>query len=110
MNERKNIQLNNTQKSTVTITGTLSLPLRPGERAWFRTSQQLFMTSTVQTILEVSESGVKFETCNTIYDLEYTVLISCLKDLRIQSKMTQQELSTYLGCSQAYISKYEKES
>ena len=34
--------------------------------------------------------------------------ISCLKDLRIQSKMTQQELSTYLGCSQAYISKYEQ--
>ena len=45
---------------------------------------------------------------NSIYDLEYTVLISCLKDLRIQSKMTQQELSTYLGCSQAYISKYEQ--
>ena len=44
---------------------------------------------------------------NSIYDLEYTVLISCLKDLRIQSKMTQQELS-YLGCSQAYISKYEQ--
>lgn len=45
---------------------------------------------------------------NSIYTPEYTVLISCLKDLRIQSKMTQQELATYLGCSQAYISKYEQ--
>lgn len=76
MNEHKNAQLGSTPKSTVTITGTLSLPLRPGERAWFRTSQQLFMTSTVQTILEVSESGVKFETCNTIYDLEYKTIFN----------------------------------
>lgn len=45
---------------------------------------------------------------NSIYDLEYTVLIGCLKDLRIQSKMTQQELATCLGCSQSYISKYEQ--
>lgn len=74
MNEHKKLQLSNTKKSTVTITGTLSLPLRPGERAWFRTSHQLFMTSKVQNILEVSESGVKFETCNTIYDLKYKTI------------------------------------
>ena len=44
----------------------------------------------------------------TIYEPEYRVLVECLKDYRIQSKMTQQELSIHLGCSQAYVSKYEQ--
>lgn len=43
-----------------------------------------------------------------IYEPEYRVLIECLKDYRNQSKMTQAELATILGCSQAYISKYEQ--
>lgn len=43
-----------------------------------------------------------------IYEPEYRVLIECLKDYRIQSKMTQAELANILECSQAYISKYEQ--
>lgn len=43
-----------------------------------------------------------------IYDPEYRVFIECLKECRMQSKMTQQELASHLGCSQAYISKYEQ--
>lgn len=43
-----------------------------------------------------------------IYEPEYRILIECLKDYRLQSKMTQQELASILGCSQAYISKYEQ--
>ena len=43
-----------------------------------------------------------------IYEPEYRVLIECLKDYRNQSKLTQVELATILGCSQAYISKYEQ--
>jgi len=43
-----------------------------------------------------------------IYEPEYRVLIECLKDYRLQSKMTQQELALHLGCSQTYISKYEQ--
>lgn len=42
-----------------------------------------------------------------IYEPEYRILIECLKDYRKQSKMTQSELAIALGCSQAYISKYE---
>lgn len=45
---------------------------------------------------------------SVIYDSEYRILIDCLKDCRIRTKMTQQELATHLGCSQAYISKYEQ--
>lgn len=33
---------------------------------------QTFATSPVQSILEVSENGVVFETCNSIYRLSYT--------------------------------------
>lgn len=43
-----------------------------------------------------------------IYEPEYKLFIECLKESRIQSRMTQQELATHLGCSQAYISKYEQ--
>ena len=45
---------------------------------------------------------------STIYEPEYRILVECLKDYRLKSKMTQQELSHYLGCSQAYVSKYEQ--
>ncbi len=43
-----------------------------------------------------------------IYEPEYRLLIECLKESRLHSKMTQQELAMHLGCSQAYISKYEQ--
>lgn len=43
-----------------------------------------------------------------IYDPEYRILIECLRDHRNQSKMTQAELAGILGCSQAYVSKYEQ--
>ena len=43
-----------------------------GERAWIYSYNQTFATSPVQSILEVSENGVVFETCNSIYRLSYT--------------------------------------
>ena len=43
-----------------------------------------------------------------IYEPEYRVLVDCLKNCRLRSKMTQQELAMHLGCSQTYISKYEQ--
>lgn len=75
MNKRKNHQLNAAQKSTVIMTGTLSLPLCIGERAWIQTGHQFFTTSMVKKIMEVSEIGIRFETCNTIYDLRYEKIV-----------------------------------
>lgn len=43
-----------------------------------------------------------------IYDPKYKVFLQCLKDARINSKMTQQELAAVLGCGQSYVSKYEQ--
>lgn len=43
-----------------------------------------------------------------IYDPKYKVFLRCLKDARIRSKLTQQELAVALGCGQSYISKYEQ--
>lgn len=43
-----------------------------------------------------------------IYTPEYRIFIQCLKDCRIRSKMSQQELASNLGYSQSYISKYEQ--
>ncbi len=45
---------------------------------------------------------------SVIYEPEYRVFIDCLRELRLNSKMSQQELATILGCSQSYISKYEQ--
>lgn len=45
---------------------------------------------------------------SVIYNPEYRILIQCLKDFRIQSKMTQQELACALDCSQSYVCKYEQ--
>lgn len=45
---------------------------------------------------------------SVIYEPEYRVLIDCLKGCRLRTKMTQQELASHLGCSQAYVSKYEQ--
>ena len=68
-----NITLHTTQKKEYVLTGILSLPLHLGERAWIYSYNQTFATSPVQSILEVSENGVVFETCNSIYRLSYTV-------------------------------------
>lgn len=57
----------------ISLTGTLSLPLRLGERALiFQGTSQSILTSPVKEILEVSSYGVVFRTCNTIYRLSYT--------------------------------------
>ena len=63
-----NITLHTTQKKEYVLTGILHL----GERAWIYSYNQTFATSPVQSILEVSENGVVFETCNSIYRLSYT--------------------------------------
>ena len=68
-----NITLHTTQKKEYVLTGILSLPLHLGERAWIYSYNQTFATSPVQSILEVSENGVVFETCNSIYRLSYTL-------------------------------------
>lgn len=71
MKRHRKQELQNIKKATVTMTGTLSLPLRIGENAWIRTRHQFFTTSMILKILEVAEDGIKFETCNTIYNLRY---------------------------------------
>lgn len=63
--------IENPTKKQVMLTGLLSLPLRVGERAWIRQTNQTITTSTVQKIWEVSEDYIVFETCNTIYQLQY---------------------------------------
>lgn len=45
---------------------------------------------------------------SNIYQPCYKVFTECLRDFRLQSKMTQQELASALGCGQAKISKYEQ--
>ena len=74
MKRHRKQELQNVKKATVTMTGTLSLPLRIGENAWIRTRHQLFTTSMVLKIMEVAEDGIKFETCNTIYHLRYETI------------------------------------
>lgn len=44
---------------------------------------------------------------NNIYDKRYALVIKLLRQYRLNSKMTQQELATQLNRSQAYVSKYE---
>lgn len=44
----------------------------------------------------------------SIYGDEYRILILRLKELRLDSKMTQEELANYLGKGQSYVSKYEQ--
>lgn len=45
---------------------------------------------------------------SNIYETNYKIFADCLRDFRLQSKMTQQELASLLGCTQSYISKYEQ--
>lgn len=66
--------INNTRKKSIYLTGNLAMSLRIGERAWINTHGQTLMTSVVIKILEVSQTGVVFETKNTIYNLNYTAV------------------------------------
>ena len=45
---------------------------------------------------------------SNIYEPGYKIFVECLRDLRAQSRMTQQELAASLNCPQSYISKYEQ--
>ena len=53
--KRTNIRpISNIEKKAITMTGTLFLPLRIGERAWISTQTHTFMTTAVERILEIS--------------------------------------------------------
>ena len=70
--KRTNIRpISNMDKKAITVTGTLFLPLRIGERAWISTQTHTFMTTAVERILEVSRNNIVFETRNTQYNLKY---------------------------------------
>ena len=70
--KRTNIRpISNIDKKAITVTGTLFLPLRIGERAWISTQTHTFMTTAVERILEVSRNNIVFETRNTQYNLKY---------------------------------------
>lgn len=71
MNESKLMYLSKEKKKQHILTGTLSLPLRIGERAWISYGSHTITTSKVMNIWEVSADGIVFETCNTIYKLNY---------------------------------------
>lgn len=43
----------------------------------------------------------------SLYDKRYILVIQLLKEYRLRSNMTQQELAMLLRCDQSYISKYE---
>ena len=70
--KRTNIRpISNIDKKAITVTGTLFLPLRIGERAWISTQTHTFMTTAVERILEVSRNNIVFETRNPQYNLKY---------------------------------------
>lgn len=56
-------------KRQVSITGTLTSVLKSGLPAVYLCNGILIRTSTVQVILEVSPSYVRFETVNSIYTI-----------------------------------------
>ena len=73
--KRTNIRpISNIDKKAITVTGTLFLPLRIGERAWISTQTHTFMTTAVERILEVSRNNIVFETRNTQYNLKYETI------------------------------------
>ena len=45
---------------------------------------------------------------HTQNDGQYTVLINCLREQRLASGQTQQQLAEKLGVNQSYVSKYEQ--
>lgn len=61
-------------KKIVSITGSLSLPLRVDERAFIHSSGHSIITSKVKCILEVSDAGIIFETFHTVYNLRYETI------------------------------------
>lgn len=71
MKNQKILSITSRKKKQICITGTLSVPLHAGEQAWIFTTDRIITTSTVTQILEVSDTGVVFETRNTIYQLTY---------------------------------------
>lgn len=71
MKETKLVKLSEQKKEHRIITGTLSLPLRLGERAWICYGSHTLTTSPVLQIWEVSVDGILFETANTVYELNY---------------------------------------
>lgn len=71
MEERKLLKLMERKKKRQILTGTLSLPLRVGERAWICYGSHTITTTPVMHIWEVSTDGIIFETCNSIYELNY---------------------------------------
>ncbi len=73
MMKEKLRKLTDTSLKELALTGYLSLPLRVGERALIiQGGQHSLLTSPVRKILEVSQYGIVFQTCNTIYRLSYT--------------------------------------
>lgn len=61
-------------KKQVVLTGTILLPLRPGDVAWIGCNGNTYTTSMVKRILEVSPESVVFETLHTIYRIQYTLI------------------------------------
>ena len=72
MTTQEILQMQPIHKKQIVLTGTLSLPLRIGEKAYLTYQNQSVITSQVKRILEVSAQGIVFETCNTIYRLNFT--------------------------------------
>ncbi|BFK89662.1 hypothetical protein NSB24_28675 [Blautia coccoides] len=71
MNNQKFISITSKKKKHRIITGTLSLPLKLGDRAWICYGNQIVTTSPVQCIWAVSADGILFETYNTTYQLNF---------------------------------------
>lgn len=71
MKERKIIHFPETLKRRRELTGHLCLPLRIGNQAWISCRNGLLTTSLVEIIWEVSETGIIFETANSIYYVTY---------------------------------------
>ena len=71
MKNHNTLSITSRKKKEICITGSLSVPLRAGNQAWIFSTDRIITTSTVNQILEVSDNGVVFETCNTIYQLTY---------------------------------------
>lgn len=71
MKQRKIIHFPETLKRRRELTGHLCFPLRIGNRAWISCRNGLLTTSLVEIIWEVSETGIIFETANSIYHVTY---------------------------------------
>lgn len=55
------------KKKTLEITGCLLCPIVVGESAFIRETDGMRRTSTVLQLEEMSQTEVRFETCNTNY-------------------------------------------